>query len=100
MSKKNRNKFRNREANRQVVSAGSGVSANQSAVATSSPSPARAANNNSGAFAQHAAEYRVINADLIRLIVLNAVMLAAVFALYYANRSSGIVEKAFHSIVK
>ncbi len=96
MSRKNRNKFKNkyraREENRGEIEAP--VTSSASAAVASAP-----AKGMSGAFAQHAAEYRTINADLIRLIVLNGIMLAAVFALYYANKSSGIVEKLFHQLV-
>ncbi len=97
MSKKNRNKFRNRDANRSEISA---VAATQGTAPVSNQFSARSAGGNSGAFSQHTAEYRIISADLIRLVVLNAVMLIAVFALYYVNRSSGVVEKIFHSIIK
>lgn len=90
MSRKNRYKFRNREANRPVV-------ANVTATPISTiNSPV--ASGNDGAFAHHKAEYRIISSDLVRLVVLNGIMLAAVLALYYVNRSSGIVEKLFNQI--
>ncbi len=80
MSKRNRNKFRSRETE-----------------SVASPAPTSPANSG-GAMAQHTAEYRVISRDLIRLIILNGIMLAAVFALYYANRQSGFVERLYYQI--
>ncbi len=79
MSKRNRNKFRSRETAQQV-------------------SPSTNATGTGGAMAQHAAEYKIINRDLIRLIVLNGIMLIALFALYYTNRQSGFVENLYHQI--
>lgn len=82
MSKRNRNKFRDRD--RQI-----------SPVHTVSPVRMAAGD---GAAGQHAAEYRVIKSDMIRLIVLNGIMLIAVFLLYYTNRSSGYLERLFEKI--
>ncbi len=86
MSKRNRNKFRNREAARSVPSPASPVSSPMAR-----PSGSNAAIN-------HAAEYRIISKDLIRLVILNAVILVAVFALYYANQQSGFVERLYGQI--
>lgn len=97
MSKRNKHKFRHRDANRSMAAAStaSGV-----ATAVSSPAPMGGkVDRSSGAFAQHAAEYRTIRNDMIRLVVLNGIMLIAVFVLYYANRSSGIVEKLYSQLV-
>jgi hypothetical protein len=94
MSKKNRYKFRNREANRDTAS-GNSVSTAPVSSAFSSGS-----GRSDGAFAQHTAEYRTINMDLIRLVVLNGIMLIAVFALYYVNRSSGTVERMVEHLLK
>ncbi len=40
----------------------------------------------------HAAEYRHIRHDLIKVVLLNAIYLAAVLALYYANKQSHFLE--------
>lgn len=45
-----------------------------------------------GAAALHAAEYKHIKHDLIRVVLLNALYLAGVLALYYANRQSHFLE--------
>lgn len=83
MSRRNRNKFRVREESPRV---------NTSAIGSNSAS--------SSAVASHAAEYKIISKDLIRLVVLNIVMFGAVLALYFANRSSGFLEKAFQNLVR
>jgi hypothetical protein len=49
---------------------------------------------------QHVAEYRIISKDLIRLIVLNGLMLAAVLVVYFTNRNSGYLERIFSNLVK
>ncbi len=46
----------------------------------------------------HAAEYRIIKHDLIRVVILNLVYLAAVLALYYTNLKSGYLETLFTKI--
>jgi hypothetical protein len=94
MSKRNRNKFRNRENNR------SETNTSVTAVNTTSntPTSSRSMNATASAEAQHAAEYKIINRDLLRLVVLNGIMLAAVLALYYANRTSGIVERTYNQL--
>ncbi len=93
MSRKNRYKFRNREANRPAIVPN--TTSSSGAVMVAAP---QSSSDNSGAFAQHTAEYKIISRDLVRLVILNGVMLAAVLALYYVNRSSGVVEKLFHQI--
>jgi hypothetical protein len=80
MSKKNRLKIRNRD---------------NSFSTSSSPSPAHIPANSNG---QHAAEYKIITQDMIRLIVLNGIMLAAVLAVYFTNRSSGYLERIYSQI--
>lgn len=37
-------------------------------------------------------EYRIIKWDLVRVLILNLVFLAAVLALYYTNKNSGFLE--------
>ncbi len=100
MSKRNRYKFRNKEAmrNSNESSQQSTSSSTGSASTTSSAPSAIGSSRSNGAFAQHAAEYRTIRNDMIRLVILNGIMLAAVVVLYYANRSSGIVEKLYTQI--
>ena len=89
MSKKNRYKFRERPA---VVEHSS------EAMAVSAPSVARGATISNGAMEMHAAEYRIISKDLIRLVLLNGVMLAAVLAVYFTNKTSGYLERMFQSL--
>lgn len=89
MSRRNRNKFRSRDEARSTAT-----------TAVNSGAVSRPQAGNGGAFAQHAAEYKIISSDMIRLVILNGVMLVAVLALYYVNRSSGIVEKWFEQIIK
>ena len=81
MSKRNRYKFQVREQNQ----------SNRAASPASSGHKADAS-------ASHAAEYRIIRNDMIRLIALNGVMLAAVIVLYYTNRSSGYLERLFEKL--
>lgn len=50
--------------------------------------------------AGHAAEYRIIKHDLIKVIVLNVLYLAAVLALYYSNKQSGFLETWFSRVFK
>jgi hypothetical protein len=107
MSKKNKRKYYNPNANIQnnfaqepsvsaVSSSGSAVS---SSFASTSPvtasSPAKAVMGDS-----HAAEYRVIKHVLIKVVVLNALFLAGVLTLYYTNLNSHYLERWFGSIMK
>lgn len=85
MSKRNRNKFRVRDS----INQSSGGSSTQA-------SPAQAG----GAHANHSAEYRVITADMIRLVVLNAIMLALILVLYFTNLHSGYLERVFMKLFK
>ena len=47
----------------------------------------------------HQAEYRVIKLDLIKVLILNAVYLAAILALYYGNRQTGVLDNWFAKIL-
>ena len=47
----------------------------------------------------HEAEYRIIKGDLVKVIILNVVYLAAILALYYANRGSHAVDNWFVKIL-
>jgi hypothetical protein len=47
----------------------------------------------------HAAEYRIISRDLVRLLILNAVFLAAVLVVYYTNLRSHYLEHWFDRFV-
>ena len=89
MSKRNRYKFRERSRSENFVQP------QQSHQVTHSPSPAPA---RSDAHAGHAAEYRIIRKDMIRLVALNGFMLAAVIILFYTNKSSGYLERLFERI--
>jgi len=46
-----------------------------------------------------AAEYKIIRSDLIRVIVVNVIFLAAVLTLYYTNLHSGYLERWFDKIL-
>lgn len=85
MSKKNRYKFRDRPA----VSHSS-----EGSVVSSAPRSSSA----EGAMNQHVAEYRIISKDLIRLVLLNGFMLAAVLVLYFTNKNNGYLERMFQNL--
>lgn len=87
MSKKNRYKYRAREN----VAAASSPAAASSVVRS-------ADHRSSNAEAQHAAEYKIISGDLVRLVVLNGIMLAAVLVVYYTNRTSGYLERLYEQL--
>lgn len=79
MSKRNRNKFRDRSY-REESSTVDGSTGRMSAASPAS---------------SHSAEYKIITNDLIRLVVLNAVMLAAVLVVYFTNLKSNYLESLF-----
>lgn len=83
MSKKNRTRFRDR-VETPVVSH------------TTPLSTARSSGSDN--MSQHAAEYRIITMDMIRLVALNGFMLAAVIVVYYTNRNSGYLERLFERL--
>ncbi len=83
MSKRNRNKFRVRET----------AKYSESGEVKLSPS-------HTGSSTGHASEYRIISADLIRLVILNAAMLALVLVIYFTNRNSGYLESFFLKFFK
>ncbi|HEX3100029.1 MAG TPA: hypothetical protein VHQ41_03610 [Patescibacteria group bacterium] len=99
MSKKNRYKFRQPAA---AVPQTHNVLAGEAPAA----SPASAPVQNSGrvsasaaAMNQHVAEYNIISKDLIRLVVLNGLMLAAVLVVYFTNRNTGYLERMFQNLL-
>ena len=47
----------------------------------------------------HEAEYRIIKFDLLKVVILNAVYLAIILSLYFANQSSHVVDKWFAKIL-
>ena len=87
MSKRNRSKFRDKD---RAIERDSSV-----IVSNSSPASVQASG---GAASQHAAEYRIIRADMIRLVALNFIILAAVLVVFYTNRSSGYLERLFEQL--
>lgn len=91
MSKKNRYKFRDRDRNQSHHSPVSTASAH-------APATHSAGQGTGGAAAQHVVEYRIIRGDMIRLVVLNGLVLAAVLVVYYTNRSSGYLERLFERV--
>jgi hypothetical protein len=48
----------------------------------------------------HAAEYKVIKWDLVRLLIFNVVILAAVLALYYYNKDTQVLQELFSKYIK
>ncbi len=48
--------------------------------------------------AEHATEYGLIKHDLIKVVILNIVYLAAIVALYLSNKQSGFLEKWFAKV--
>jgi len=48
---------------------------------------------------QHQAEYSIIKMDLIKVIILNVVYLAVILGLYYANKSSHVVDTFFAKVL-
>jgi hypothetical protein len=47
----------------------------------------------------HSEEYRIIKSDLIKVVILNAIYLIAILALYYSNRSSGFLDNWFAKVL-
>jgi hypothetical protein len=103
MSKKNKYKFRQRP---NVVANNSGevvtnVNVPSSSATVVSPAPVSGMRGaTAGAMAVHTAEYKIISRDLIRLIVLNGIMLAAVLVVYFTNKNNGYLERIFHNLVR
>ena len=46
-----------------------------------------------------AAEYKIIRWDLLRVLIVNIIFLAAVLTLYYTNQNSGYLESWFSNIL-
>lgn len=81
MSKRNRRKF-------------------QLGQAQNRPAPTTIPSYNPGQSAQnqHAAEYQIISRDLIRVVIVNLIFLAAVLALYFTNRQSNYLEQIYSKL--
>jgi hypothetical protein len=47
----------------------------------------------------HEAEYRIIKSDLIKVVILNAVYLVVILALYYGNQRSGFLDNWFAKVL-
>jgi len=45
------------------------------------------------------AEYRIIKHDLLRVLVMNLIFLAAVLVVYYTNLHSGYLERFFEKVL-
>ena len=111
MSKKKKRKFYNSQPSARPAGNSGGItdSSGQPAVYNTSPSTynlqevanAPASSRSVGVpqapsiSDAHAAEYRVIKHDLIKVAILNAVFLAAVLTLYYTNLNSHYLERWF-----
>ncbi len=61
----------------------------------SSGSPEKTSN----AYLNHAAEYRVIKHDLLRVLALNVIYLAGVLVIYYTNLQTHYLENWFDKIL-
>jgi hypothetical protein len=48
-----------------------------------------------GATLSHETEYGIIKMDLVKVVILNAVYLAAILALYYSNKQSHFLDNWF-----
>jgi hypothetical protein len=59
-----------------------------------SPAPQKAMSQSE----QHAAEYKIIRSDLIRVVIVNALFLAAVLVLYFTNRNSNYLERFYQNL--
>lgn len=49
---------------------------------------------------EHASEYSIIKWDLIRVLILNAVFLAAILTLYYTNLKTHYLEEYFAKLLR
>lgn len=47
----------------------------------------------------HAVEYRIIKHDLVKVVILNAVYLAVILGLYFANQRSHLVDSWFAKLL-
>jgi len=56
--------------------------------------------NQTSAHSMHEREYKTIKSDLIRLGILNAIYLAALLALYFANQKSHFLDQWMASLFK
>ena len=50
-------------------------------------------------YVAHAAEYRIIRHDLVRVLVLNALYLIGILALFYTNAQSHYLERWFSRLL-
>lgn len=50
--------------------------------------------------ALHQREYKVIKRDLVRLVLLNAVYLVGILALYFANQKSHFLDNWFAALFR
>lgn len=48
----------------------------------------------------HEEEYRVVQQDLVRVIILNSIYLAGILALFYFNKNEHFLEQWFSKLVK
>lgn len=58
-------------------------------------------NHNSDAvYNAHSDEYKMVKSDLIRLLILNAVILGVVLTVYYTDRTSPYLENILGKLLK
>lgn len=51
-----------------------------------------------GAYQAHAEEYRNISRDLIKVIIINGLFLAAIFVLYYINKTQPFLDSWYSKL--
>ncbi|QQS22881.1 hypothetical protein IPM19_04660 [bacterium] len=83
-------------------------SASSAPLSASQPSPTSSASTvsakpaplekSAAAYGAHAEEYRTVRHDLIRVALVNGVFLAAVLALYYANKSNPFLTSWYEKL--
>lgn len=92
MGKKNKKKKYYQQATNSVQQS-SGVSE-----ASNSPVKSASLDKSSTAYGAHAEEYRTVRHDLIRVALVNGIFLAAVLALYYANKSNPFLTSWYEKL--
>lgn len=59
-------------------------------------------NYSSGSYvvSDHAAEYKIIKGDLLKVLIVNAIFLAGVLTLYFTNLNTRYLESMFDKFIK
>lgn len=69
-----------------------------SSVATSSSAKPAVVDKLTPVYNAHAEEYKIVRHDLIRVVVVNGLFLAAVLALYFSNKSNPFLEAWYQKL--